>query len=45
MFTTGNTVSACTKGIWMWRDTIKVKQSNMEVLVLDTEGYGSASES
>ena len=29
----------------MWKDTIKIKDKDMEVLIFDTEGYGSASES
>lgn len=44
MFKTGNSINACTKGIWMWRNTIKQIDKNMEILVLDTEGYGSANE-
>ncbi len=29
----------------MWKNTIAIKEKEMEVLVLDTEGYGSANES
>lgn len=29
----------------MWRETIKVPERSLEILVMDTEGYGSASES
>jgi hypothetical protein len=45
VFQTGSTVNACTKGIWIWKDTLNIKEKEMEVLVLDTEGYGSANES
>jgi hypothetical protein len=29
----------------MWNDTLKIKEKDMDVLILDTEGYGSANES
>lgn len=45
-FGVGNTVQACTKGIWMWSDPLVVKDAsgtNVNVVVLDTEGSGAPS--
>jgi len=45
-FGVGNTVQACTKGIWMWSEPLVVKNSEGEdvnVVVLDTEGSGAPS--
>lgn len=45
-FGVGNTVQACTKGIWMWSEPLVVKNSqgeNVNVIVLDTEGSGAPS--
>lgn len=41
-FEIGSTIKSCTKGIWIWNETLSLK--NMEVLVIDTEGLGSAFE-
>ena len=47
-FSVGHTVNACTKGIWLWNDTISPDPENehkdMDVLVLDTEGFGDTEE-
>ena len=45
-FGVGNTVQACTKGIWMWSEPLVVKDStgvDVNVIVLDTEGSGAPS--
>jgi hypothetical protein len=45
-FGVGNTVQACTKGIWMWSEPLLVKNKDGEdvnVVVLDTEGSGAPS--
>ena len=47
-FGVGNTVQACTKGIWMWSESIPVTRDDgvvVNVIVLDTEGSGSPSAS
>jgi hypothetical protein len=41
-FEIGSSIKSCTKGIWVWNETLSVK--NMEILVIDTEGLGSAFE-
>lgn len=43
-FEIGPNISSCTKGLWIWGDTIKLKNKNTEVLVIDTEGLASAFE-
>ena len=43
-FEIGPNITSCTKGIWIWGDTIKLKNKNTEVLVIDTEGLASAFE-
>ena len=40
-FTVGNSVQACTKGVWLWGEPIHVKESNKTLLFLDSEGLGS----
>jgi len=45
-FGVGNTVQACTKGIWMWSEPLVVKDDqgrDVNVIVLDTEGSGAPS--
>lgn len=39
-FGVGNTVQACTKGLWIWSQPIMNKR-NMRVFVVDTEGIGA----
>lgn len=41
-FEIGSSIKSCTKGIWVWNETLSIK--NMEILVIDTEGLGSAFE-
>lgn len=41
-FEIGSTIKSCTKGIWLWNEPLSIK--NMDVLVIDTEGLGSAFE-
>lgn len=43
-FEIGPTISSCTKGLWIWGDTVKLNNKNTEVLVIDTEGLASAFE-
>ena len=43
-FEIGPNISSCTKGLWIWGDTIKLKNKNTEVLIIDTEGLASAFE-
>ena len=43
-FEIGPNISSCTKGIWIWGDTIKLNNKNTEVLIIDTEGLASAFE-
>ena len=43
-FRVGNTVQACTKGIWMWSEPLVVRAADgtmVNVCVIDTEGSGS----
>lgn len=39
-FEIGGTIKSCTKGIWIWSETIKI--DNFECIVIDSEGLGSA---
>jgi hypothetical protein len=39
-FHIGSSVNACTKGVWLYTETIKAS-NGLDVLVLDTEGIGS----
>lgn len=39
-FGVGNTVHACTKGLWIWSEPLR-NRKNMRVLVVDTEGIGA----
>ena len=46
-FGVGNTVNACTKGLWLWTDTIPSSNPDtpdLKLLVLDTEGFGGIEE-
>lgn len=47
-FNVGSTVNACTKGIWIWNDVIlpdvDSEHKDMDILVLDTEGFGDTEE-
>ena len=43
-FEIGPNITSCTKGIWIWGDTIKLNNKNTEVLIIDTEGLASAFE-
>ena len=40
-FTTGNTVNACTKGIWAHPELVTLPCGNLKAIVLDSEGTGS----
>lgn len=40
-FKVGSTVRACTKGIWIWGRAIKLEDSDLTVVFMDTEGLGS----
>lgn len=46
-FGVGSTINACTKGIWVWSEPIKIKSNEGEefdVLVMDSEGKGAIDE-
>lgn len=46
-FEVGPTINSCTKGIWIWPQTFKSEnpdEEDLEVLVLDTEGFGGINE-
>ncbi len=44
-FAIGSTVKACTKGIWMWSQPIKLANDDAYALVLDAEGLNSTERS
>lgn len=41
-FEIGPTINSCTKGLWMWGEPIYLEDKNMKILLIDTEGLGSA---
>mmetsp|Transcript_17968 Transcript_17968/g.55276 ORF Transcript_17968/g.55276 Transcript_17968/m.55276 type:complete len:863 (-) Transcript_17968:32-2620(-) len=41
-FTVGATVNACTKGLWLWGEPVKL-EDGLTVVFIDTEGLGSTS--
>lgn len=47
-FAVGPTINPCTKGLWLWKKTINVKNDNhgedFNVLIMDTEGFGGIDE-
>lgn len=46
-FGVGSTIKACTKGLWMWRKTIKSENPDhpdLRLLIIDTEGFGGIEE-
>jgi hypothetical protein len=47
-FAVGPTVNPCTKGLWLWNRTIPASNfggdSDLEVLIMDTEGFGGVDE-
>lgn len=46
-FGVGNTINACTKGLWIWKSPIQGTTSEgeaMDVLVIDSEGLGALDE-
>ncbi len=43
-FKVGNTINACTKGIWLWGEPIYDKASGRTYVFLDTEGLNSTGE-
>ena len=44
-FTIGSTVKACTKGIWMWNQPVKLPNEDAYALILDAEGLNSTERS
>ncbi len=44
-FAIGSTVKACTKGIWMWSQPIKLPNEDAYALILDAEGLNSTERS
>ena len=43
-FSTGSTVNACTRGIWMWGRPLKAQTEDghiVNLIVLDSEGFGA----
>lgn len=45
-FEVGPTINACTKGLWMWPEIVKIDYYGhvKECLIIDTEGLGSLEE-
>lgn len=43
-FEIGPTINSCTKGLWMWSEPVYLEDKNLNVLIIDTEGLGSAFE-
>jgi hypothetical protein len=43
-FEIGPTINSCTKGLWIWGEPIHLKDRDLKVLLIDTEGLGSAFE-
>jgi hypothetical protein len=46
-FKVGPTVNPCTKGLWLWRETLRSDNPDFpeqEVLVIDSEGFGGTDE-
>ena len=46
-FGVGPTINPCTKGLWIWSETIPsttVEGEDMQVLVIDSEGIGAFDE-
>ena len=45
-FSVGPTVNPCTKGLWLWRECLKSNEleEDVDVLLLDTEGFGGMDE-
>ncbi len=43
-FEIGPTINSCTKGLWIWGEPIYLEDRNLKVLLIDTEGLGSAFE-
>lgn len=46
-FDVGPTINACTRGIWLWSETIKSTnpdEKDMELIIMDTEGFGGVNE-
>lgn len=43
-FEIGPTINSCTKGLWIWGEPIFLEDRNLKVLLIDTEGLGSAFE-
>ncbi len=40
----GSSINPCTKGLWLWKQTMKNKNDE-ECLVIDCEGFGGIDES
>ena len=40
IFSVGSTINACTKGLWIYPQSIKISENN-HLIVIDTEGLGS----
>jgi hypothetical protein len=43
-FEIGPTINSCTKGLWIWGEPIDLPERDLKVLLIDTEGLGSAFE-
>ena len=44
-FQVGPTINPCTKGLWLWKKTIKSSSNeNMDIIMIDTEGFGGMDE-
>jgi hypothetical protein len=38
-FSVGHTINACTKGLWVWPELVRLE--GKDCLIIDTEGLGS----
>lgn len=44
-FQVGPTINPCTKGLWLWKKTVKSPaDEDMDVILIDTEGFGGMDE-
>lgn len=42
-FQVGPSINPCTKGLWIWKKTLK-NNDNRDFIIIDTEGFGSVQE-
>lgn len=37
-------MNPCTKGLWLWKKVIPSETENMDIILIDTEGFGGMDE-